>query len=92
MAISQQDRGLVGFASGAVTAFISWGLWVLLEGAGFSRNWCYAAIALVWVAGAIPTIEGGHRAFRTGVNTDVTAYAVMAGLFVVITVEVLVKA
>ena len=80
----------MGFVAGAVAAFLSWGIWALLEGAGLSRTWCYAALALVWVAGAIAPIKGGHHAFRTGVNTDVTAYALMAGIFVVISVEFLV--
>ena len=61
----------MGFIISSIIVAISFAL-VLIFG---QELWVFLTIGVLVILGSIPAIKGGHRAFRTGVNTDVTAYA-----------------
>lgn len=74
----------MGFFGAGLAATVSYGLMQLFgakEEFGFAL---LAGLVVIWIASAIPVLSGGHRAFKTGVNTDLTAYAVGLALFIAV--------
>jgi len=71
----------MGFVMGAIAAFIS-GMAVFLgRGAGLDPVLVLALQFVFWTIGLMPVMQGGHRAFKTGVNTDLVAYSLVLGLY-----------
>ena len=71
----------MGFMMGSGIAVLCGLVVVLGVGVGLPTAPLILVQALCWSGGLISVVRGGHRAFKTGVNTDLVAYCLVLGLY-----------
>lgn len=72
----------MGFVVGAVAASASFAIAFVGRASALEPALVLALQFVCWVAGLMPVAQGGHRTFKTGVNTDLVAYALVLGIYV----------